>query len=372
MKGWCISLKGPERDYHAMARAVFKGEDPGGVLWQPRLEFWYSANKKKGTLPSHLAASSLFDVYEYCLASIRYYKGRNLKVRHEAVEVHETWETDRRLRTTWTTPVGSLTELIQYDELKLSHRRTEYRLKKPEDFKVLEYILRDERWYWDQEAYEKHMTQFARFGPLQFYFRRSPLQNLFIDEMGFENTIFAMNDYPDVIQRYMKAESDADDAMYDVLRDCPVQYLNFGENIDARMDPPNLWLEYLIPYYRRRTDQLHGAGKFVHIHIDGSMKPLLPHLRECPWDGIEAATPVPQGDVTLEEIKEAIGEMVLLDGIPALYFLPLYPEGELLRCVEKIVELFYPRLVLGISDEIPPDGDIERVRMVGKMLKDPA
>lgn len=29
-----------------------------------------------------------------------------------------------------------------------------------------------------------------------------------------------------------------------------------------------------------------------------------------------------------------------------------------------------PRLVLGISDEIPPDGDIERVQMIGEMVRE--
>jgi len=104
--------------------------------------------------------------------------------------------------------------------------------------------------------------------------------------------------------------------------------------------------------------------------MDGSLKPLLPFLRQVPWDGIEAATPVPQGDVTLEELKEAMGDLVLLDGIPALYFLPHYPEEALVECVKRIVELFYPRLILGISDELPPDGDIERVKLVGQLVEE--
>jgi hypothetical protein len=38
-------------------------------------------------------------------------------------------------------------------------------------------------------------------------------------------------------------------------------------------------------------------------------------------DGIEAITPEPQGDVTLEEMKEGLGDdLVLLDGIPALEY----------------------------------------------------
>jgi hypothetical protein len=34
------------------------------------------------------------------------------------------------------------------------------------------------------------------------------------------------------------------------------------------------------------------------------------------------------------------------------------------------VDLFYPRLVLGISDEIPPDADIERVRLIGQLVQE--
>jgi hypothetical protein len=43
---------------------------------------------------------------------------------------------------------------------------------------------------------------------------------------------------------------------------------------------------------------------------------------------------------------------------------------ELVTCTKKLVDLFYPRLVLGISDEIPPDADIERVRLVGKLVRE--
>ena len=352
-----------------MVDAIFKGEDPGGVLWQPRLEFWYAVNKKRDTLPAHLQDCTLFELYDYCLASIRYQNRSSLQVRYSHVTASETWESEKQKRITWHTPVGVLTDMTHYDEWNLSAHRTEYRLKNPEDFAVLEYIYKDEQWYWDQQLHEKTHREFALYGPLQFYFRRSPIQNLFISDMGFERTIYTMYDRPDVIQRYLDFAEKADNPMYDVICECPVKILNFGENIDAFMDSPDIWMQYFIPYYRKRLRQLHEAGKFVHIHIDGAMKPLLPYLRECPWDGIEAATPVPQGDVTVEQIKEALGDIVLLDGIPALFFLPSFPVEDLFDCARKIVKFFYPRLILGISDEIPPDGDIERVRAVGKLVR---
>ena len=357
------------QSFREMNLLIFRGDDPGRVLWQPRLDFWYRVNKKRGTLPDNLRDAELLDVYDYCHASVRYF-GNGLRCRYKDVEVTSKWEDEKNLRHFWETPVGMLTDVVHYDEWNLSSYNTEYKLKSPQDFRVLEFMVQNEEWYWNQEAYEQDLERIGERGTPQFYFRRSPIQGLFIENMGFENTIYMMHDHPEVISHYVEIETQADDALYEVLCQCPVQILNFGENIDAHMDPPTIWREHLIPYYRRRTEQLHAAGKFVHIHIDGAMKPLLPYLRDCPWDGIEAATPLPQGDVTIEEIKEAMGDLVLLDGIPAVYFLDYYPTETLVECVKQLVELFHPRLVLGISDEISPDGDIERVRLVGELVKE--
>jgi hypothetical protein len=103
------------------------------------------------------------------------------------------------------------------------------------------------------------------------------------------------------------------------------------------------------------------------MHLDGYFHSLLPTLKDLPFDGIEALTPVPQGDVELEEMKEHIGDKILLDGIPAVCFMPSFSREELMAITEKVVALFSPRLVLGISDELPEGTDaegIERVRMV--------
>jgi len=357
------------RDHRRRILAVFQGEDPGGVVWQPRLEFWYRVNQRRGTLPRHLRDMDLLEVYDYCQASLRYF-GNALRVHHRRVDIEEQREGEKDLRRTWRTPVGELTEVIRYDEWGLSAYNTEYKLKRAEDFRILKYILRHEEWSWDQKAYEAELAQVGVRGAPQFYFRRSPLQGLFIEHMGFESTIYMLHDRPDVIADYADAAMEADEHLFEVLCASPVPILNFGENIDAHMDPPPIFRDHLLPHYRRRTEQLHHAGKFVHIHIDGAVRPLLPYLQDCAWDGIEALTPLPQGDVTLEAMKEAVGDRVLLDGIPAVYFLSTYPLETLISCARRAVELFHPRLILGISDEIPPDGDIERVRLVGELVQD--
>lgn len=348
--------------------SVFRGEDPGGVVWQPRLEFWFRVNQKRGTLPERYRDATLLDLYDDIGASVRYFTNP-LRIRYTNVKVRDE-RCEKRLIRYWQTPIGELREVLHYDEYELSAYHEEFRIKHPEDFRILEYILEDAEYWFDMDAYERDVERVGERGVPQFFYRRSPLQALIIEHAGFETTIYALADYPHIVEHYMDVAKRSDDRMYEVLLNSPVPILNFGENIDAHLDSPPLFRQYLLPYYQMRTEQIHRAGKFCHIHIDGAMKQLLPLLKECEWDGIEAATPMPQGDVTLEELKDAMGNMVLLDGIPAVYFLPHYPEEELIACVKRIVELFYPRLILGISDEIPPDGEIERVRLVSEVVKE--
>ncbi|MEP0762775.1 MAG: hypothetical protein HRF48_08575, partial [Chloroflexota bacterium] len=85
---------------------IFRGEDPGGVLWQPRLDYWYAVNKQRGTLPEVLHdTDDIRKVYDYCHASIRYF-GNGLRVRYRNVQVTERMEDEKRLRRTWETPIG--------------------------------------------------------------------------------------------------------------------------------------------------------------------------------------------------------------------------------------------------------------------------
>ena len=49
-------------NYRQMILDLLDGKDPGGVIWQPRIDFWYEVNKKRGTLPPHLAELSLMEM----------------------------------------------------------------------------------------------------------------------------------------------------------------------------------------------------------------------------------------------------------------------------------------------------------------------
>ena len=77
--------------------------------------------------------------------------------------------------------------MIHFDEWNVSSHITEYRVKGPDDFKVLQYLLEDEEWYWDDALFQKDMETYGAYGAPQFYFRRSPVQRLLIEEMGIQD-----------------------------------------------------------------------------------------------------------------------------------------------------------------------------------------
>ncbi|MFX1479764.1 MAG: hypothetical protein ACFFCI_16700, partial [Promethearchaeota archaeon] len=96
---------------------------------------------------------------------------------------------------------------------------------------------------------------------------------------------------------------------------------------------------------------------------------LLPYLEDLPFDGLEALTARPQGDVSLEEIRDSIGNKVLLDGIPSILFLPQYSNNYVSEYARKVLNLFSPNLILGVSDELSPNGDIKKIEMIGDIVR---
>ena len=133
-----------------------------------------------------------------------------------------------------------------------------------------------------------------------------------------EAGVYALVDYPETVEKYFTALNENALRLMDTLNASPLEWINFGDNLHGGTLSPRFFEKYVLPAYQERCDRLHQAGKFVFSHWDGDVKPLLPYAKHCGLDGIEAITPLPQGDVTLEEMKEALGdEIFLVDGIAA-------------------------------------------------------
>lgn len=349
---------------------VFRREPTGGILWQPRIEHWYETHRAAGTLPERYREMSLLEVFDDLGCSVRAYWAFNDSLRFDDDErVHvERVEDGPRTVTTHHTPVGSLKTVTE--RMADATHTLKFPVVTPGDMRVMAWRLEHRRIGFDPDRYAAACRLIGDRAAPAVYIPRTNLLRLLLDFMGVENGLAALYEMPEDTARLLHCIDDTDEAMLDMLGASPIEIINFGDNIHQAYCPPPLFLEWVLPQYHRRNERLHAAGKKTYPHWDGDCVQLLPYARDCGFDGFEAITPVPQGDVTLEQVRDALGGLILLDGIPCTDFLPTEPVEGLYENVRKCIDYFAPHLILGISDEISPVGDIERVRMVSNWVRE--
>ena len=356
------------------------------IVFSPRIYYWYLGNRlfKKGKhiktlkdkIPERFLKKSQLEIYKMLGASPRYSEETlylpliDTRINPEAKIEITTQRGNKKDETItkYKTPFGNLTEAIAVGG-GLGGHYTEFPVKSVGDMKIMQYILENTEFRFLQKNFIRAEKQIKDLGVVSTYLFSSPYQRLVKITMGFVRTVIFLKRYPNEMEKFISFLEEWDDQMYDSIAESPLKVINFGENIDADLSPPPQFEKYLMPYFKRRVKQLHQAGKYCHIHMDGSLKDLLPLLADLPFDGLEALTPKPQGDVTLEELKDSIGDKVLLDGIPSILFLPEYSNEYLREYTQKVLEIFSPNLILGVSDELSPNGDICKVEMIAEMVK---
>jgi hypothetical protein len=361
------------RDFAALHRQVCFNQAGGRIIWQPRVQCWYDDKMFMGEpLPARYQGMSMNDIYRQLNCSNRLYRPFNkcfVRVESDRVRITRRSLNETDTETLYETPVGRQVAIHRKSPNSRSAITVKWEVTTEEELKVAAWREENTAWAWDPAQYEKAVREDGDLGAATMFMPRMNVQSLYIEKMGCEEGIYALYDWPDTVQAYFRALEESHGRLMDVINRSPVDIINFGENIHSGTLSPELFLKYHLPACQRRCEKLHQAGKFICSHWDGDCKPLLPYARETGLDGIEAITPKPQGDVTLEEIKEALGDQLfLLDGIPAVYFDHTFPESVLVECTRRVIELFAPKLVLGISDEISSHGDIERVRVVGRIV----
>ena len=353
-------------------RQVIRGISGGKIIWQPRIGCWLTDKQFEGEpIPppfDKLSYPEYFDELE-CSARIYEYNACFRFIEHPAVEIIQEKMKESITKTTIKTPVGEQFLVTRRSGTSPHAIHLKRVIETKEELKVATWRQENATWEWDQAEYERLGKIWGDRGLPTMYLPRVNIQDLYITTMGTERSIYALYDWPEAVEAYFLALDENHDRLIDVINGSPIEVINFGDNLHCGTLPPYWYEKYVLPAYLHRCERLHQAGKFVTSHWDGDVKAILPYAKISGLDGIEAITPKPQGDVTLEEIKESLGdEIFLLDGIPAILFDPTFPVSVLEDFTQRVIELFAPKLILGISDEISSHGDIERIRVVGKIV----
>ena len=187
-----------------------------------------------------------------------------------------------------------------------------------------------------------------------------------------ETTIFLLADSKEEMEQTIAELEEADDKIFEIITGSPAKLVEFPDDLSGEVTGKNLIEKYNFPYWQKRIKQLHQASKFVGIHNDGTLRGSLCPIIEADFDFVEAVTPAPVGDLTLEEIKKiAKDKIIIWECLPGALFSPVYPEDYFKKYLKKVLKTFPvgSKFVLGVADQVPPDADFSRIALVRETLE---
>jgi len=152
----------------------------------------------------------------------------------------------------------------------------------------------------------------------------------------------------------------------------PAECLMIPENLSSEVVGKRFFELYVRGYQEKWNQRIREADKYSFIHMDGTLRGLIREVASTGLRVIEAVTPAPVGDVAMKEMAACAGPgPILWGGIPGVYFTPLVNDAEFERLVREVLSVMTsePRYVLGVADQVPPDGLRRRVAQVAELIE---
>jgi hypothetical protein len=355
---------------------LLKGERPAAAVWTADLGYWLHARAQDGTAKPEwmttegrlhfLQGLGIMPYYECGLSS---YQTRY----DDTVEVSQELSGAKTL-TRYRTPVGTLLKEETYLPQSFCKALTRHPVGSERDLDVLLHIVEHRRLVpLDMQAYRERAETAARYGGIPILaVPRSPLPEFFYDWAGVQAAVLLLADCGDQVRRVLQAmEHQGDDVLESVCAASP-PLVHFCDNLTSATFT-GLYDEFMARPYGRHLDRLHAAGVKCAVHLDGTVRGLLPKLTAVGFDAIEALTPKPVGDVDLADMRELAGRdsVILWGGVPGAMFAPPYGWDDMRKHVARLLDCWEEGpFILGTADQVPPDGDIEFCRRIADLVRE--
>jgi uroporphyrinogen-III decarboxylase len=268
-----------------------------------------------------------------------------------------------RRRTTWVTPVGTLTEVWQeagYGALG----PVEHLIKRRDDYRVAEFMVKNTRY---QPAYQEFLRERERIGDAGYTMAHcgySPLEGIQIMWLGQERFCYEIADNEDAVMSLYQAMAASQKAMYRLIAAGPAEVCLYGGNIVAAMLGPKRVRDFVLPCFREFADLMEENGKKLGSHMDADNRLIMDVLADSGLHMIEAFTPPPDCSVSVEEARRALPNKVLWVNFPASVLVG--PDERIRRVARDILQQAGDRrgFLMGVTEDVPRDHLVRSVSAV--------
>ena len=362
---------------------LLRGECPDRMPWMADLSWWHACHggershyTGKGMTPDLDPRHMGFEGY------VQLHRDLGSGLYPWCEDVFETWYEGEEIERTrreegemvyeeWRTPLGTLMGIWKKMDCCTAHLK--YPVTTPAELKILRFIFERTRHQPQANDYAKLRTKDAAIGELGLVvptFPSAPLSQMFGDWMGVTGTIYGFYEAPEEMQKTLDCIAEANEEGFQACLKSLAVLFSFNDNISG-VNYGHFFELYSMPYYSRKAAEVHAAGKYCYLHTDGSLRGLLPKVAATGVDAAEAVTPQPVGDIAIEDLRDGVGErMILWGGLPGAMFAPPFNWPKVEAHVRRVVaaQKRSGRFVLGVADLVPPNGDITFVSRISELM----
>ncbi len=354
-------------------RAVLHGRKPDVMAWYGDLTYWYGAHQKIGDLPERWRGErgigkihQEYNIGEYVGGALASETVEGEKVRREEI-------TENGISTVnWHTPVGILTQHSEYSETSFSWGITEHFVKSIDDLKIVRYIMENRSYIPRPEWITKVIAEYGDYGLPHLAVPGSPLTELNKTWAGVMELAFMIMDDPAEINKTLQAMDESQCRLLDSIAGTPGETTMICENLSGET-MGGYFDDYLRDYLTRCTDQLHSYNQKVMIHIDGTLHGALDKIACTGVDCVDAITPKPVGDARIDELRSMAGpDIIIIGGVPGAMFAPPFTKKDMEKHIMELIRVHKDsgKFIFGVSDQVPPDGDITMVKMISDLVEE--
>jgi hypothetical protein len=199
----------------------------------------------------------------------------------------------------------------------------------------------------------------------------SPLHFLFHDLMPMDAYFYlCVDNRQALLGLAARMETFFQKALAAVL-ECDCETFLWGANYDQSTTYPRFFEEDLKPWLDAVGETASKRGKFALSHTDGESKALLGLFRTTGFHIAESVCTAPMTKCTLKEFRDGIGtETTVWGGIPAVALLEdSMGEDDFERYMDTLFSELGDgrRLILGVSDNVPPNALLGRLERIEAM-----
>jgi hypothetical protein len=382
--------------------AVLAGEPVDRLPWVPRLDLWYNARRRAGTLPPRFRDASLRELvdalgwgYHAVIPNFKelrssedevhralgIYNLRTMPVRTEFDGVHvRALRRGDETRVEYETPAGSVSTTVLYDEsmrragITITHI-TEYPIKSPADYRPVSYLFEAARVEGSFDGYREFQEYVGERGLAVGFLSlaASPMHLLQRELLPLERFFLELYDHPAELARCAESVGGYFRRLFAVAAESPAEVLLLGANYDARVTYPPFFREHIQPWLAELAELLHPRRKHLLTHTDGENRGLLNCYLDGRIDIADSVCPQPMTSLSLAEVRERFGgRITIMGGIPSVILLR---DSMSDRQFAEFLDRFFDELgagdhlIPGISDTTPPAAELDRLLEIARRIE---